>query len=118
MAGEKPGGKPGSQPGEKPGSGDAENGQPDGASTKPGSGGNSPIRQANNRAGNQVELPPGLYWMQLGGNADLKEVAKALQVKIQEAILAAALQDSDEPVPPEYKQLVDEYYKALSDDLR
>jgi len=28
------------------------------------------------------------------------------------------LQDSDEPVPPEYKQLVDEYYKALSDDLR
>lgn len=63
-------------------------------------------------------IPPGLYWLQLGGNAEWKELAKVLQVKIQEAILAASLQDADEPVPPQYRQLIEEYYKALSDDLR
>lgn len=76
----------------------------------------SPNRSA--QSGNRAPLPPGLYWMKLGANRELREVAKAVQVKIQEAILAAALQDADEPVPPAYKQLVDEYYKALSDDLR
>ena len=45
-------------------------------------------------------------------------MAKALQVKIQEAILAGALADADEPVPAEYKPLVEKYYQTLSDDLR
>ena len=39
-------------------------------------------------------------------------------MKIQEAILAGALQDADQPIPPEYKALVEKYYRALSDDLR
>jgi len=65
------------------------------------------------------EFAPGHYLMRLSpGGGELKGVAKALQVKIQEAILAAALQDADEPAPPQYRQLVDEYYQALSDDLR
>ncbi len=65
------------------------------------------------------DMAPGHYLMRLSpGGGELKGVAKALQVKIQEAILAAALQDADEPAPPQYRQLVDEYYQALSDDLR
>jgi hypothetical protein len=69
-------------------------------------------------SGNQ-ETPPGHYsWDQLGDYKGLDEIAKALQTKIQEAILAGALQDSDEPVPPEYKALVEQYYRTLSDDLR
>lgn len=45
-------------------------------------------------------------------------IARVLQTKIQEAILAAALVDANQPVPPEYKELVERYYRALSDDLR
>jgi hypothetical protein len=64
------------------------------------------------------EIPPGLYWLKLGNFNGLRQVSKALQTKIQEAILAGALLDADEPVPPEYRELVEEYYRALSDDLR
>jgi hypothetical protein len=78
---------------------------------------NSPVRGAH--AGSpQGELPPGLYWLKLGNFNGLRQVSKALQGKIQEAILAGALLDADEPVPPEYRELVEEYYRALSDDLR
>ena len=38
--------------------------------------------------------------------------------RIQEAILASALMDSDDAVPAEYKPLVEEYYRVLSEDLR
>jgi chemotaxis protein histidine kinase CheA len=64
-------------------------------------------------------LPPGVYpEMELLDAPSLNEVAKALQTKIQEAILAAAIMDADQPVPTQYKELVEKYYKALSDDLR
>lgn len=88
-------------------------------------GGNQPLKPGDKLRpsefqpnGNQ-ETPPGHYsWDQLGDYQGLDEVAKALQTKIQEAILAGALQDADEPVPPEYKGLVEKYYRTLSDDLR
>jgi hypothetical protein len=64
-------------------------------------------------------MPEGYYpEMELLDAPSLNEVAKALQTKIQEAILAAALMDADQPVPPQYKELVEKYYRALSDDLR
>jgi len=64
-------------------------------------------------------VPPGHYsWLELGDFAGIRQVSKALQARIQEAILAGALMDSDQPVPPEYKELVEKYYRALSDDLR
>ncbi|MGH7138838.1 MAG: DUF4175 family protein, partial [Pirellulales bacterium] len=64
-------------------------------------------------------LPQGHYaWIELGDFHGVREVAKAMQAKIQEVILAGALNDSDQPVPPEYKPLVEKYYKTLSDDLR
>ena len=63
-------------------------------------------------------MPPGFYgWNELAEFARVNEVTKVVQMKIQEAILAGALQESDEPVPPEFRSLVDEYYRALSDDL-
>jgi myosin heavy subunit len=72
-----------------------------------------------NETGPVTEVTTGPYWQRLSpGGGELKGVAKALQLKIQEAILAAALQDADEPVPPQYRQLVDDYYQALSDDLQ
>jgi hypothetical protein len=46
------------------------------------------------------------------------EVVKLLQAKIQEVILKDALLDKDEAVPPQYKALVEEYYRLLSEDLR
>jgi hypothetical protein len=48
----------------------------------------------------------------------LNRVIQALQAKIQEVVLRDALLDRDEPVPPQYKSLVEEYYRLLSDDLR
>ncbi|HET6882034.1 MAG TPA: hypothetical protein VFI31_17840 [Pirellulales bacterium] len=63
--------------------------------------------------------PQGHYsWRELADFHGTREVAKALQIKIQEAILAGALVDADAPVPAEYKPLVEKYYKTLSDDLR
>src|SRR5262249_53273180 len=48
----------------------------------------------------------------------VQQVAQALQAKIQEMILSDALLDRDGAVPPQYKALVEDYYKALSEDLR
>ena len=63
--------------------------------------------------------PDGFYpRMELGDFNGAREISKALQARIQEAILAAALMDADQPVPPTYKKLVEEYYRVLSDDLR
>ncbi len=65
------------------------------------------------------ETPEGFYsWLELGDFNGAREVSKVLQTKIQEAILAGALMDADQPVPPAYKELVEKYYRALSDDLR
>ncbi len=77
------------------------------------------LKPAPVEANSGQEMPPGHYsWLELGDFTGIREVAKALQAKIQEAILAGALMDSDQPVPPEYRDLVEKYYRALSDDLR
>jgi hypothetical protein len=68
---------------------------------------------------NGQEMPEGHYsWLELGDSKGLLGISKVLQTRIQEAILAGALQDSDQPIPPEYRDLVEKYYRALSDDLR
>ncbi len=48
----------------------------------------------------------------------LRTVGLALQVKIQEIMLENALVERNGPVPPQYKNLVDDYYRVLSQDLR
>jgi hypothetical protein len=84
------------------------------ASPKPG----SPLKAAPNVEGGQ-QMPEGFYpGIELGDYQGMKHVSKALQAKIQEAILAAALLDADQPVPPAYKELVEKYYRTLSDDLK
>lgn len=78
----------------------------------------SKIRPSEFRNGGG-EVPEGFYsWLELGDSSGVREVSKVLQTKIQEAILAGALMDADQPVPPAYKELVEKYYRALSDDLR
>ena len=47
----------------------------------------------------------------------LREVGVVLQQRIQEAILRGALQQNDGAVPPEYVEIVDEYYRVLSEDI-
>ena len=42
----------------------------------------------------------------------------ALQAKIQEIVLDNALVERIGPVPPQYKDLVEDYYRVLSQDLR
>lgn len=99
------------QPGQKPGESNSTAAQP----------AQSDAQLAPNsfrpRGGQQP--PEGHYnWLQLGQIGGVQQVDKVLQAKIQEAILAGALQESDQTVPPEYKKLVEQYYRALSDDLR
>ena len=48
----------------------------------------------------------------------LRTVALALQAKIQEIMLENALVERNGPVPAQYKNLVDDYYRVLSQDLR
>lgn len=61
---------------------------------------------------------PGFGTVQLSDEAQLRAIMQALQAKIQEVVLLSAEMDADEPVPPQYQPLVDEYYRAISDDLR
>lgn len=76
------------------------------------------LRASEHRQNGQP-LPPGVYpEIELVDAPSKRDVAKALQSKIQEAILASALMDADQPVPPQYRELVEKYYRALSDDLR
>ena len=53
-----------------------------------------------------------------GYEVGVRLVLRALQAKIQEMILKDALLDKDEAVPPQYKKLVEEYYRVLSEDIR
>ena len=79
----------------------------------------SKLKAANFQPNGGQEVPEGFYsWLELGDAAGVREIAKAVQTRIQEAILAGALMDADQPVPPAYKDLVEKYYRALSDDLR
>jgi hypothetical protein len=48
----------------------------------------------------------------------VRAVVAALQAQIQEIILNDALVDRDGAVPPQYKGLVEDYYRILSQDLR
>jgi len=54
----------------------------------------------------------------VGYNDGVVAVILALQAKIQEIILDSALAERDGPVPPRYKELVEDYYRVLSQDLR
>ena len=49
---------------------------------------------------------------------NIRKAVQALQSKIQDIILKDILLDKDEPVPPQFKALVEEYYRVLSDDTR
>jgi hypothetical protein len=48
----------------------------------------------------------------------LAAVSAALQSKIQEMIVENSLVERNGAVPPEYKKLVEDYYRVLSQDLR
>ncbi len=47
----------------------------------------------------------------------LREVNVVLQRRIQEAILSGAMQQAVGAVPPEYSDMVDDYYRTLSEDI-
>ena len=92
-----------------------------------------PLRQAGDRLGNAARSGHAGGW---GGNEIVKEgeasymvaptvytetlaaVIAALQANIQEMIIENALVERNGPVPPEYKKLVEDYYRVLSQDLR
>ena len=57
-------------------------------------------------------VPPTVYTQSLAA------VVSALQAKIQELVLENALVERTGPVPPQYKDLVEDYYRVLSQDLR
>jgi hypothetical protein len=47
----------------------------------------------------------------------LRNVGVVLQQRIQEAILTGSMQQADGAVPPQYAEMVDEYYRVLSKDV-
>ncbi|MCA9206805.1 MAG: hypothetical protein KDA55_00545, partial [Planctomycetales bacterium] len=47
----------------------------------------------------------------------LRRLDQVLQRRIQEAILNGSLQQADEAVPPPYKDMIESYYRALSEDI-
>ena len=47
----------------------------------------------------------------------LRKVDKVLQQRIQEAILSGTLQQASGAVPPQYTEMVEEYYRVLSEDI-
>jgi hypothetical protein len=57
-------------------------------------------------------VPPTVYAQTLA------TAAAALQARIQEMVLLNSLLDRNGPVPPQYKSLVVDYYRVLSQDLR
>ncbi len=46
----------------------------------------------------------------------LREIDEVLQQRIQEAIVSGAMQQAVGAVPPQYTDMVEEYYRVLSDD--
>lgn len=47
----------------------------------------------------------------------LRQLDEVLQREIQQAIVAGVMQEADGPVPPEYAEMVDDYFRVLSDDV-
>jgi len=60
----------------------------------------------------------GYFVAPIAYTARLRAVTLALQAKIQEIVLDNALVERNGPVPPQYKNLVEDYYRVLSQDLR
>jgi hypothetical protein len=68
--------------------------------------------------GSAGKTPRGFYNVPTDYETSVQAVIEALQTKIQELILKDALLDKDENVPPQYRKLVEQYYRVLSEDLR
>ncbi|QDV42892.1 hypothetical protein Enr13x_27430 [Stieleria neptunia] len=47
----------------------------------------------------------------------LRAIDEVLQRRIQEAVLSGVIQQATGPVPPEYVDMVDDYYRVLSEDV-
>jgi hypothetical protein len=60
----------------------------------------------------------GYYLLPRFYGSSVERVDHALQVQIQAMILKEAILDEDQPVPEQYRKLVEEYYRILSEDLR
>ncbi len=83
------------------------------------------VTSAANQAGGLAWGPPrrvagkeGFFTPPTAAAASVGVVARALQAKIQEMVLDDALVDRDGAVPPGFKDLVDRYFRVLSEDLR
>jgi chromosome segregation ATPase len=60
----------------------------------------------------------GFFVPPVGYTAGVAAVVLALRARIQEIMLDNALVERNGPVPPQYKSLVEDYYRILSQDLR
>jgi len=83
------------------------------------------VAEANRSAGTNAWTPPaqggakaGLFQPPQPHVDAVREASRALQVRIQELILNEALVDRDGAVPPGYKELVEDYFRVLSEDVR
>lgn len=86
-------------------------------STLPGAAGASNGGSSSGSTGGPT-LGPEFHYSGRAVNGELRQIMNVLQSRIQAAILLTAKMDADEPVPAKYRELVNEYYQALSDDLR
>ena len=68
--------------------------------------------------GNGLPGKSGYFVPPVAYTGSLASAILALQAKIQEIVLDNALVERTGPVPPQYKELVENYYRVLSQDLR
>jgi hypothetical protein len=66
----------------------------------------------------QLGTRPGLFRPPVATTNAVRGVLRTLQARIQELILNDALVDRDGAVPPGYKEMVEDYFRLLSEDLR
>lgn len=83
------------------------------ASSSAAQGGGSPNGQPSS-----VQEGEGLRRLPTVMGGPVNEVAKVLQERIQAVILDGVTSSSNEAVPLQYREMVERYYKNLSDDLR
>jgi hypothetical protein len=131
--GQEPGqpGQPGQEPGQQPGPGTPGGGQPTagtpGQGPQGGGAGQPPLEDQLDTLRDDLQMLPDEALRELADSIpdagssrldqSLSEIASVLQDRIKEILLRQFRADPNLPVPPQYRELIDEYTRRLSDDL-
>lgn len=77
----------------------------------------APLARNDRALAEALESLPRLASASEVSDEGLRKVDEVLQQRIQEAILSGAMQQTVGAVPPQYTDMVEEYYRVLSEDI-